>query len=176
MELSTLLLLELMAKTKASSKSDHRNKMMFCSESSHLFAGSTVYVAGTTFLKLVLITDDQVLLATLVAIFRSWNTEARTLRVWTTLPQILSMCLVLKEILRIKHLRIKTLFILINVSNSAVCLLIAAYLLYYLTKRPPCASLTISPYRTKSGWLENLLNILLISLCRSDILVFSGKP
>lgn len=150
MELNTLLLLELTAKTKASSKSDHRNKTVFCSETSHLFAGPTIYVAGTKFLKLVLIADDLVL-AALVAIFRSQNTEARTLRVRTTLSQILSTCLVLRDILRIKHLRIKTLFILISVPNLAVCLLIAAYLLYCLTKRPPCASLTVSPYKTKSG-------------------------
>lgn len=71
MELYPLLLLELMAKPKAASENNHGNKMVFCTETSHLFAGSTIYVAGPKFLKLVLITDDPVLLAALVTVFRT---------------------------------------------------------------------------------------------------------
>lgn len=52
-----MLLLELMAKTKASSKSIHRNKEVFCGETGHLFGGSRVSVAGTKFLKLLLTAD-----------------------------------------------------------------------------------------------------------------------
>lgn len=81
MELYPLLLLELMAKAKAASENNHGNKVVFCTETSHLLADSTICVAGPKFLKLVLITDDPILLAALVTVFRSQNTEARTLKV-----------------------------------------------------------------------------------------------
>lgn len=60
MELNTRLLLGLMAKTKESSENSHRNKTVLYGETGHLFVGSKVCIAGTKFLKLVLIADESV--------------------------------------------------------------------------------------------------------------------
>lgn len=70
-----------MAKTKAASENSHGNKMMFCTETSYLFAASTICVAGLKFLKFSLITDDPIFFEALVTVLTSQNTEAKTLKV-----------------------------------------------------------------------------------------------